>query len=149
MRRSTLCFTLSFTLMLLVFATMASAGTFTITLNNGTSFLTRYEPEEVEWDSSLVRFPTDRGNWIAISRDDIAEITSSVEESGFGYQLNTTTIFLGWSPNDLTDEGEEGEGGEGGTEAVNENLPDPNPPAFTLQQFVNPGDLVGSQPVDR
>lgn len=144
MRRSTLCFTL----MLLAFATLASAGTYTVTLNNGTSFLTRYQPEPVEWDENLMLFPTDRGNWIAISRDEIAEITSSVEETGFGYQLNTTTIFLGWSPNDLTEEGEGGEGGEGG-EAVNENLPDPNPPSFDIQQFVNPGDLVGSQPVDR
>ena len=58
MRRSTLCFTL----LLLTFATVASAGTYTVTLNNGTSFVTRYEPEEVAsfgtqarraWQSSL------------------------------------------------------------------------------------------------
>ena len=133
-------------LVLFVLATVASAGTFTVTLNNGTSFVTRYEPEPASWDETMMLFATDRGNWIVISEDDIAEITSSVEETGFGYQVNTSTIFVGWSPNDLVEEGE-GEGG--GEQTVNENLPDPNPPAFTLQQFVNPGDIVAGQPVDQ
>lgn len=138
---------LLFCALFLVLATVAGAGTYTVTLENGTSFVTRYKPEDASWDDSMVTFATDRGNWIALAKDEIVEITSEVEESGFGYQVNTSTLFVGWSPNDLVpEEGEGGEGGAGG-QTVNENLPDPNPPSFSVEQFVNPGQLVGSQPV--
>jgi hypothetical protein len=138
------------TVLILSMAAVASAGTYTLTLKNGTTFETRYKPVTAEWDDSIMMIGTDQGNWIALRKDDVTEVISSVEESGFGYQLNTTTVFMGWSPNEdpAADGGDGGEGGEGAS--VNDALPDPNAqPDFTLEQFVNvptAGAGVSSQP---
>jgi hypothetical protein len=140
--------TLILTLLGLTFAAaVASAGTFTVTLTNGSTFETRYRPTEAEWDDSVVLFTTDRGNWIALSKEEIADVTSSVEETGFGYQVDTTTLFVGWSPNEeLPEEGEEGAEGQ-------QQFFEPPPQSFTLDQFVNPGQTAGfggsiNDPVD-
>jgi hypothetical protein len=57
-----------------------------------------------------------------------------VEESGFGYQVDTTTLFVGWTPQSDSEEGEEGDGGGQGRQSgfVEE------PASFTVEQFVNP-----------
>lgn len=147
-RRTAFFFTLGF----LLLATLASAGTYTVTLTNGTSFVTRYEPVDAEWDDNVVMLNSDQGNWIALPKDEIADVVSDVEASGFGYQVNTTTVFVGWSPNESEGEGEgEGGEGEGAGEGEFDNLPDPNPaPSFGLEQFVDipgSGGGVGTQPV--
>ena len=126
-------------------ATVASAVTYTVTLTNGTTFETRYRPVRAEWDDTIALISTDRGNQIAIARDEIAGVTSDVEASGFGYQVSTTTLFVGWSPNEGGDE--EGEGGEGGGED-SRFAPEPPQPSYTLEQFVNPGQLLGGVPAD-
>jgi hypothetical protein len=54
-------------------------------------------------------FLTNQGNWIAAKNDDILDVVSHAEENDYGYQLNTTTLYLGWSPNDLVEENEDGE----------------------------------------
>ncbi len=88
-------------LLLLVVTTGAQAIFFTVTLKNGTTFETRYRPVQAEWDANVSMFMTDRGNWIAVENGDIADVTSVLEDTGFGYQLDTTTRYIGWSPNDL------------------------------------------------
>ena len=130
-------------LLLLAGAGAATAGTFTVTLTNGTTFDSRYRPVEAEWDDSIVLIHTDRGNPIALKKDELADVTSSVEESGFGYQVDTTTLFVGWSPLDPVEE--EGEG-EGGRRPDRGPVFEPPPPDFTLQQFVNP-DATGAAPL--
>lgn len=95
-------------ILLLVLAASAHAAYFTVTLKNGTTFDIRYVPVKADWDPRYTMFLTDQGNWIAVQNTDIADVISHAEESGYGYQLNTTTLFLGWSPNDLvTDETDE------------------------------------------
>jgi len=137
-------------ILILSMAAVASAGTYTLTLKNGTTFETRYKPVNAEWDDSIMMVSTDQGNWIALRKDEVTEVTSSIAESGFGYQLNTTTIFMGWSPNEdpAADGSDGGEGGEGGS--INDALPDPYAqPEFTLEQFIDvptAGVGVGSQP---
>lgn len=84
-------------------ATSAQALFFTVTLKNGTTFETRYRPVQADWDPEVSMFLSDRGNWVAIHNDEIADISSVFEESGFGYQLDTSTRFIGWSPNDLVE----------------------------------------------
>lgn len=123
---------------------IAHAEVYTVTLTNGTSFETRYEPVPAEWDEDVVMINTDRGNWIGLLADEVADVTSKAEATGFGYQVNSTTLFVGWSPNDIGDEAEDGE-------ALNleEMFPEP-PPAFSVQQFVNvpvAGSGVGGQPI--
>ena len=92
-------------------AAVHAAGTgtsFTVTLKNGTTFETRYRPVQAEWDPKVSMINTSQGNWIALMNDDIVDVSSAAERSGFGYQVDTTTIYLGWSPNDLVGEDEEG-----------------------------------------
>lgn len=81
----------------------ANAIQYTVTLENGTTFETRYSPVEAEWSSNHSMLLTDTGNWIAIPNDEITDIISHAEESGFGFRVDTTTLYLGWSPNDLAD----------------------------------------------
>ena len=80
--------------------TPAVASIFTVHLTNGASFETRYQPKVVPGDGSKVLVVTDVGNRIYVHRDDIREVTHSSDVQGFGTMINTTTISLGWAPND-------------------------------------------------
>jgi hypothetical protein len=134
-------------LLLLTGATAAAAGTFTVTLTNGTSFDTRYRPVEAEWDDSIVLLHTDRGNPIALEKGEIADVTSSVEVSGFGYQVDTTTLFVGWSPLEAAEE----EGEEGALRDDRRFAEPPPQPSFTVEQFINPpteAGTIGGVPAD-
>ncbi len=136
-------------LTLLVLAPAAAyAEYFTVTMTNGTTFQTRYRPVPAEWDDNVVMIATDRGNWIGLYSSEVADVTSHAEITGFGYQLDTTTLFVGWSPNDVYDEDEEGAGTEGGTEDEGLDLEEMFPEAESsglLEQFVNIGSGVASQ----
>lgn len=119
---------------------MVGAAQFTITLTNGTTFETRYRPVEVDWDENVVLLNTDRGNLIALPKDEIADVSSSAEVRGFGYQVDTTTIYLGFSPNDLVSQDEEG------NETSDYELPDVSAAqSYSLGQFVNVTQ-AGSEP---
>ncbi|MEM8998548.1 MAG: hypothetical protein AAGF23_27425, partial [Acidobacteriota bacterium] len=126
------------------------ASSFTVTLANGTSMQTRYRPVLADWDETVALIRTDQGNWIALAKEEIVDVASQAEISGFGYQVDTSTLFLGWSPNDLLDEGDDdsedgGQGGAGGDNArpyyENDDLYDAPAASFGLEQFVDiPGE---------
>ncbi|NJL27026.1 MAG: hypothetical protein HC897_03650 [Thermoanaerobaculia bacterium] len=123
----------------------AHAAVYTVTLKNGTTFETRYKPVSADWDASIAMLMTDKGNWIALPADEIADVASNVEISGYGYHLDKNTIVLGTSPNDLVaDDGEEGgtPGATGAGAAAGQEEPPP-PPDYTVDQFVN-APLVGA-----
>lgn len=84
----------------------AVAEIFTVHLTNGATFETRYQPKAVEGDGNKVSFVTDVGNLIYVHRDDISEISHSSDVQGFGTMINTTTISLGWAPNDKAPPGD-------------------------------------------
>ncbi len=124
------------TLLVVAAAATAHAEYFTVTLTNGTSFQTRYRPVPAEWDDNVVMINTDRGNWIGLYADEVADVTSHAESTGFGYQLDTTTLFVGWAP---TLDPEEGEGLN-----LEEMFPEEGP-SNVLEQFVDiPGAAGGS-----
>ncbi len=104
-------FALSFLVLLMLSVTGVQASAFTVVLNNGQTFDTRYYPVDAEWDDAVSMILSDQGNWIALDKQDIAEVTSAVDESGFGYRLDTSTLVVGWTYN----EGDEG-GGSGGAD---------------------------------
>lgn len=134
---------LSMGLVLIFAAGSASAALFTVTMSNGTSFETRYRPMEADWDDSKVMIRTDTGNFIAIAKSEIVGVESDVETSGFGYQVNATTKFLGWSPNDVGGDEEEGADGEvqptGGQEPEREYLYGDEDPGsgYSFDQFLD------------
>lgn len=132
-------------LLLVAVASVAQAEFFTVTLTNGTTFETRYRPVPAEWDENVVLISTNRGNQIGLLTEEIADVTSHAEVTGFGYQLNTTTLFVGWSPNDIDDVGEDGE-----PINLEEMFPEAAP-SFTLDQFVDvpvAGAAIGAQAID-
>jgi len=93
---------LTWILALLAMLPMAAAAeTFTLTLDNGTTLLTRYQPKLSMPDESKVMLLTETGNWIAIARESVVGLTNSTESRGFGRVIDTTTIALGPSPNEL------------------------------------------------
>ncbi len=126
----------------LLCAATAQAAVYTVTLQNGTSFDTRYRPVDADWSEDVSMILTDQGNWIALEKSEIADVTSAIESSGFGYQLDTTTIFIGWSPNDLATEDENGESVQD-FEFI-DDISDEGQ-SFTLEQFVSPV-TAGSAP---
>lgn len=81
----------------LLVASAAQAVSYTVTLANGTSFETRYRPMTAEWDTNIAMLRTDQGNWIALKKSEIVDVASAAEIAGFGYQIDETTVFLGWS----------------------------------------------------
>ncbi len=131
--------------LLIAAAGVAHAEYYTVTLTNGTTFQTRYRPVPAEWDEDVLMISTDRGNWIGLRRDEVADVASHAETTGFGYRANSTTVFVGWSPNDIDEGGEDGEGLD-----LEEMFPEPES-GFTLEQFVDVpglGEGVGTQAVD-
>jgi hypothetical protein len=97
---------IAFTLLTAVALTPAVAAIFTVHLTNGATFETRYQPKLVGGDSDKIVFVTDVGNRIYLRTDDIREVTHSSDVQGFGTMINTTTIALGWAPNDNPQPGE-------------------------------------------
>ncbi len=118
-----------------------AAEIFKVELTNGNVFDTRKQPEEASWDSSLVLFMSDTGNWMAIPKQEIAGITSETENKGFGMVVNTTTIMLGYSTNDAPTPEEEAEFAE--IERL-QQFYENQQQDYTVQQFVEPGEAGGS-----
>jgi hypothetical protein len=98
---------LAFGVLALAVAAPSSAAVYTIHLKNGTTFETRYEPTEAPWDAGRIVFTNEWGNLMTLSRADIDRVETDVEASGFGHQLDSTTIALGWAPNDAPAPGSE------------------------------------------
>lgn len=118
-----------------------AAEIFHVELTNGNVFDTRKQPEEATWDSSLVLFMSDTGNWMAIPKQEIAGITSETENQGFGMVINTTTIMLGYSANDAPTPEQEAEFAE--IERLQQFYQDQQQD-YTVEQFVEPGEAGGT-----
>lgn len=124
----------------------ALAETFTVKLKNGSSFATRYRPQEASWDPGTVMLLTDFGHWIALPRADIETVESELESRGFGKYINTTTIDLGIAPNDLPSPGEAEETTP--LQQLQNMLQQQPQKSYDIQQFVDPGQAgQGGLPV--
>ena len=122
----------------------AMAEVYTVKLNNGYSFDSRYRPREAAWDKSQVMMLTETGNWIALSKSDIETVVVETEEKGYGTVIDTNTISLGWAPNDLSQPGAEQESGDPTTRLLNYLQAADQPAApYSVEQFVEPSDATG------
>ena len=120
----------------------AGADIHTITLQNGSTFQSRYQPENASWDAAKIVFLDEHGNLISLAKSDVVSIQTDLENRGFGHMLNSTTMALGWAPNDALDpDSEEGraalqaEAQRGGMQEA--------PPIYNQEQFVEPGAATG------
>ncbi len=135
-------------LVALLVAVPATTEIYTVTLNNGSTLESRYRPKEAGWDASLVLILTDVGNWIAIDKASIASVTADIENAGFGKVIDTTTIAIGWSPNDAPEETPE-EAMDPMTRLLNYLAAEQSSrPDYSVPQFVEPGQAgQGGLPV--
>jgi hypothetical protein len=124
---------------ILLAATPAAANVFTITLENGTTFESRYQPQEASYDASKILFLNSLGLPMALPKDMVESVTSEAETSGFGKVIDTTTIDLGYLPNDLPTEEELAEAQRQGLGLA----PGQAVPVYNMEQFVEPGELGG------
>lgn len=85
----------------LLAALPAAAEVYTIRLTNGSTFESRYQPKQAAWDSTLVTFVDETGTEIALPQAVVADVVAQSEQKGYGRVLNTTTVDLGFMPNDL------------------------------------------------
>lgn len=82
-------------------AVPAGAEVYTIKLSNGTWFESRYQPKQAAWDKTLVTFVDETGTEIALPQALISSVDAESESKGFGRVINTTTVDLGFAPNDI------------------------------------------------
>ena len=124
-------------------APAAEATVYTVTMKNGTTFDSRYQPEEASWDSNLVVLMTEFGNRVALPAAEIDSVAVDSESRGFGHQLNNTTMALGWAPNDGMDmDSDEGKAYLA-SEAAAAAAASQAQPVYNQQQFVDPSQLTG------
>ena len=79
----------------------AAAEVYSVTLTNGSLFESRYLPRQATWDAGMMELATETGAWIALPKSLVQSITAMSETKGFGRVIDTTTIDLGFAPNDL------------------------------------------------
>jgi hypothetical protein len=116
------------------------AAVYTVSMTNGTSFDTRYEPEDAAWDSSKLVFIDEFGNVVAVAKTDVQEVTSDFEAKGYGRMINNTTMELGWAPNDALDTSTpEGQAAAAAAAALAASQPAPT----TFDQFIEPNQTQG------
>lgn len=136
-------------LAVLLAAPAASAATYIITLDNGTSFESRYQPEEAEWDSSVVMLLTQYGNWIALEKETIADVVTDIESQGFGKVIDTKTVSLGVLANDAVEPTDPSEMTQAQVlqQFLQQQQGQPQQD-YTVQQFVDPSQAgTGGLPV--
>jgi hypothetical protein len=141
-------------LALALLALPAAAESFHVTLTDGTTFETRYQPQEASWDASMVLLLTEVGNWIGLPKDAIASVVADMGETGFGTRINSTTISLGPAPNDAAiPEEEEVAAGRAAGPAAARNAQEQllesymqqrqAEQSYSIQQFVEPNQTQG------
>ena len=138
--RRTLIFALATSLALPV---LAAADSYTVTLHNGSTFHTRYQPQAAPWDANKVLFRTETGNFISLASADVESVTSDSENRGFGRVINNTTLMLGAAPNDLPVPPAPGSPEALAAAAAAANAPRDEGPAYTVNQFVEPSQTQG------
>lgn len=140
----------AFAILVLALVALPAAGeSFEVVMNDGSTFETRYQPQEASWDPSLVLLLTEVGNWIGLPKNQIASVVAEFGESNFGARINSTTISLGLAPNnaEIPDEGE----ASGAAAAQNQQnallesylQQRDAEQSYTIQQFVEPGQTMG------
>ena len=115
------------------------AAVYTVELTNGTSVLTRYEPEDAAWDSSKIVFVDEYGNTVAFDKSDVVGVTSDFESKGYGSMIDSTTMALGWAPNDALDPASP----EGQAAAAAAAVLGTQPPPAHMDNFVEPSATQG------
>jgi hypothetical protein len=148
MRRTLACLSL----LALACAVPAGAEVFFVTLSNGTTFETAYQPQAASWDSSMVLLLTETGNWIGLPQADIKEVRSESQIAGYGRMIDNKTFELGFAPNDASDpDAKPATPAEARAQMLEQMVLQQQQDfdqrraeeSYTIQQFVDPSQLQG------
>lgn len=120
----------------------AQAESYTVTMTNGSTFVTRYQPLQADWDPSMALLMTDVGNWIAVPQADIVKVEADFDRQGFGRRLDAKTVELGYVANDEP-ELDDADFQESQPSALDRFLNR----SYDVQQFVDPSDVGGGFPI--
>lgn len=152
MRRSLARVSLALLVLAPFAAASAKAEVYFVTLTNGTTIETAYQPQEASWDPGMVLLMTETGNWIGLPQDEIREVRSESQIAGYGRTIDDNTFELGYAPNDATDpDAKPADPAEARVrvleqaliqqqQEINQRAADQS---YTQQQFVDPEDLQG------
>lgn len=130
----------------------AEAEVFFVTLTNGTTFETAYQPQAASWDDSMVLLLTETGNWIGLPEAEIQEVRSESQIAGYGRAIDNNTFELGFAPNDASDpNAKPADPAEARTQILEQMLMQQQnelngratEQRYTQEQFVDPEDLQG------
>ncbi len=127
-------------------AAPVAAETYLVTLQNGTTIESRYQPQEASWDAGTVLFMTETGNWIGMKKSEIASVEQQNNLRGFGFVINPTTVEIGWAPNDAEDPAAAGQNDLGARliQALGgSQQPAQSKEPYTIQQGVGTGETQG------
>lgn len=119
-----------------------------VILQNGESYESRYPPEEAAWDAGTILVHTETGNWVGVSRDGIVRVESETEVRGYGQRIDATTVYMGRTANAAPAPGTEGDE----TDPQHQLLQaiydrQLQQESYTIEQFVEPGEIGGGIPV--
>ncbi len=131
------------TALALLLAIPASADIFTVTLTNGGTIESRYQPIESPSDPLKIQLLTEYGNWISLEKSIVARVESDTEAKGFGTVLDTSTILLGVSPNDAEDPDAVTEREDPTTALLRYFQQQDQGPVYSVEQFVEPSEAGG------
>lgn len=128
-------------------AVPAVAEVYHVELANGEQFDSRYPPEEASWDSDLLLFHTETGNWAGVRREEVVQVTIETELRGAGQRIDSTTIYMGRTANSAPPPGAEGEADPSVAllQAIYEQ--GQSQQSYSIDQFVEPGETGGGIPV--
>lgn len=129
-------------------APAAVADVYHVILQNGESYQSRHPPEEAAWDADTLLVYTETGNWIGVTRSRIVRVESETEVRGYGQRIDATTIYMGRTANAAPAAGQEGQQADPQL-ALLQALYDQQQQqeSYTVQQFVEPGEMGGGIPV--
>lgn len=135
-------------LLVLLLAAPAVAERYTVTLDNGTEFVTLRQPRVASWDPGVVLVITEAGNWIGLPEASISSVIARSEALRLGRVIDSKTIEIGFSANDAPTEEELAEQEASrdpylrALERLESLAQPPEQPNTTVEQFVNPEDTV-------
>lgn len=73
------------------------AGSYTVHVEDGATFETRYPPRFGEQD---VQFLTRTGHWVTLAKEAVMQVTNGSSDGNHVRMIDSKTILIGWAPND-------------------------------------------------
>lgn len=122
-------------------AAPAAAEIYTLTLASGETIDSRHQPMIAPWDEGKILLRSDVGNWVSLPKAEITDVRVDVEAAGYGRVIDSSTVDMGLTANDLPATGERPSPEQQLLDFVRSQQRDR--PDYNTRQFVDPGETSG------